>query len=235
MANLNFLQSVILSRLEDPSEKSIDADTISNICCCDFVYRSYKSKTQNNKEGKKGRKEAIEIAARIIEEYGNEIKKQLQKNDNTVINSQENKGSGQQAETLKSGRENTTPDISKISGGTLSEVIDKITAILATRRGNDLDRGIDNFTSLFEVLGKIPQKLDEAMQKIANDPVFFADVYSYLLKSGNDITINTFNSSVDRILIKEQRQNISQVSEEDIENRREEKRNIQQRESSIYK
>lgn len=145
------------------------------------------------------REEALDIAAQTIVDYGQEIKKRLDQNDEEVKNignltTENASGSVQNPHEEKA----VTADINKISGTTLSEVITKITEILHGKTGDEREAAIANFSAMFVVLNatELKGKFLQVAGMLEKNPTLAADI-SGCLKDTEGGKI--FNDAVDEV------------------------------------
>ena len=110
-------------------------------------------------------------------------------------------------------------DIPKISGGTLSEVIAKITEMLAGKSGAALKAGAANLGALVEVLAtpEVEKKFAETMTFLAKDPVLVADLKDYLQGTN---AAEVFSAAIDKNFSADQKSAVDQVSAGDLSARR---------------
>jgi hypothetical protein len=220
------------SKIDKPEEFS-EYD-IENLCSKYLMNIIYYKMAKKRK-----REEALEIAANVILKKGEEIKNQLNQNDlegkkgqnkdvksdtkvdlgakNSVEVPQTQDATTQDAPNPKGEKS----DIPKISGGTLSEVIAKITEMLAGKSGAELKNGADNLSAMFEVLSspQVENKFADVMGYLAQDPILVADIKDFL-KDTKSATI--FDQAIQNNLSANQQQAVSQVSQSDIDFRRQE-------------
>ncbi len=230
-----------LSNTEKLTESKIDKPEefneydIENLCSKYLMNIIYYKMAKKRK-----REEALKIAANIILKKGEEIKNQLNKNELDVKkshNKDSTKDGNKVGLEIKSGvemsqtqvtsvQESPNPkgeksDIPKISGGTLSEVIAKITEMLAGKSGTELKNGADNLSAMFEVLlsPQVENKCVDVIKNLAQDPILVADIKD-LLKDTKSAAI--FDQALQKNLSGDQQNAISQVSQSDIDFRRQE-------------
>ncbi len=174
---LSAAQEAIKQMLSAPEK--LNGGNINELCSFNgkTVNRLYYAEAINGH-----RNEALKIAAEVIVAKGREIKDQLDRDENgpQISNSNQEKNQANQP-TQPSGKD----DIPKISGGTLSEIITKITEILAGKSGQDLEKGADNFSALFEVLEsqKTQAKFDEVVKILSDKPDVVANIKEILKDS----------------------------------------------------
>lgn len=176
------------------------------------------------------RDEALDIAAKVIANHGAEIKDEL-KNNGLEENSLPQENLANQNQSQPQSQETQAPQgnsladaIAKISGGTLSEIIAKITEIMAGRSGADLQNGAENLGAVFEVLNGT-ELLDKAVGEfLVQDPVLVADIKNVLgnAKSG----LEAFDNVIDRNFTAQQKDAVNNVTPEQLGDRR--KANIQE-------
>jgi len=167
---------------------------------------------------KKHREKALIISANIIVKKGLELQNKLNQNDSAI------------SKTDKLGQEQTIgndadkagkSDIPKISGGTLSEVITKITEMLSGKSGSDLKNGANNFSAMIEVLSapEVSKKFSQTMICLAQDPVLVV-VIKDLLKDTK--ASNIFASAIDQNFSASEKAAVSAVLPSDVELRKQE-------------
>jgi hypothetical protein len=226
LSNTEKLTEGKIDKPEEFSERDIE-----NLCSKYLMNIIYYKMAKKRK-----REEALDIAANIILKKGEEIKNQLNQNDLEIKSKNKNvvKGadlgakSGQEA--LQNKGEQTQnvanpkgekSDIPKISGGTLSEVIAKITEMLAGKSGAELKSGVDNLGAMFEVLSspEVEKKFADVMQHLAKDPILVADIKDFL-KDTKSAAI--FDQAIQNNLSVGQQQEVSAVSKSEVDFRRQE-------------
>ncbi len=209
---------------------------IENLCS-KFLMNILYYKMANQKK----RDQALTIAAKIILEKGSEIQNQLNKNDaelqkeaspkenlttqtNAQTTAQSNQAAAPSPTSKESPKESASPkggksDIPKISGGTLSEVIAKITEMLAGKSGAALKAGAANLGALVEVLAtpEVEKKFAETMTFLAKDPVLVADLKDYLQGTN---AAEVFSAAIDKNFSADQKSAVDQVSAGDLSARR---------------
>lgn len=188
-------QAVTVRKLQQQSETLRSTD-IETLCSNDSVETIYAITA---------RQDALDMAAKAIVNEGVAIKAQLQGND-----------------VAQSSEGNTTDDVSRISGGTLAEVMTKITEILAGKTGNDLETGANNFAAMCEVLATQVSKCDEVVTVLAKDPVLVADVKDVLSKANNKAGKDAFDEAIEKNCSDAQKDKIAGVSDDELKGRREE-------------
>jgi len=125
---------------------------------------------------------------------------------------------------------NTSADVGKISGGTMAEIIEKISEIMASIPQQQQDSAADNFSALFEVVGKSFDKVKDTMQKLAQEPLVVAAIKDDLKETeGGKI----FDKLISEHLNNNQKAAVNQVSEEDLKKHREEIRQDRQNQTGL--
>jgi len=211
------------SKLDKPEEFS--ENDIENLCSKYLMNILYYKMAKKHK-----REEALDIAANIILKKGEEIKNQLNQNDLDIKKDQNKdavKGGAETSKTQDATTQNVPnpkgekSDIPKISGGTLSEVIAKITEMLAGKSGAELKNGADNLSAMFEVLlsPQVENKCADVIKNLAQDPILVADIKDFL-KDTKSATI--FDQAIQNNLSANQQQAASQVNQGDLDLRRQE-------------
>ena len=219
---MTYAETLTIKTLDNPKELQ-DRD-IKNLTSNNLVDKAYRQILRDGKT----RDKVIDTAANIILKKGQEIKTQLKQNDleaskeqsqgnnlNIQNNNQESIASTNQPE------QNTTGDITGISGSTISQIIAKIIEILASRTDQDLQPEINNFANMIEVITdpKLQEKLNETMQFLAKDPILVVDIKDHLVEtSASEI----FDSAIKKYLTDEQKTHIEKVTKEQLEVRRQE-------------
>ena len=210
--NKYFEGDATLNEVEKLTEKKIfsmeeiDEHDVENLC-----YGSLTNKLYCRMQPKKRRKRAIGFAAHIILTKGKEIQSQINKNDALIEQSKTT------AQSIPP--QNGKSDIPRISGGTLSEVITKMTEMLAGKSGVSLKSGADNFAAMIEVLSsqEVVNKFADTMKIIAKDPILVADIKDVLKETSAG---PIFSGAIDKYCNKIEKQAVSLVSSEDLSARR---------------
>jgi hypothetical protein len=188
-SKLNILQQLTESKLGDP--KKFDDRDIKNLISLYFVNKTYLKLVEQ--KGLEGRDEAIEITAAITCEQGTKISQELQ----------QNKSSAQ--------------DIGKISGKTMSEIMQKITEYLAGKSGEDLQNAIVNVGAMIGILLKTPElqnKFNDAISiLIDKSPIVAADIKDYLDQTNIS---KSFADFLDKNLTKDQKINLTSVNKNQV-------------------
>ena len=183
---------------------------------------------------KKRREKALTIAANVIVKKGAELQNKLNHNDAEI--SKKAKPDQNQNKNLAVGIDNNKPaepmpkplpekagksDIPKISGGTLSEVIAKITEMLSGKSGSDLKSGANNFAAMIQVLAspEVEKKFDETMKCLAKDSILVADIKD-ILKDTKAALI--FADAINKNFSVDEKAAVSAVSSSDLGLRRQE-------------
>ncbi len=231
---LNNRQTLTEQKLDTPEKLSVH--DIENLCSNFLVNKIYyKMANQQNRE------EALQISANVILNKGEMIKNQLEENDLEIKKTNENKESQYQnlnnsnpdiKDNNQESNRATTPtnfqlpqngkfDITKISGGTLSEVIAKITEILAGKSGADFKSCVDNFSAMIEVLAapEVEKKFAEAVGFLAKDPLLVADIKD-ILKDSKAAVI--FNEAIENNFSNSDKKAFDEVKGVDLQSRRQE-------------
>jgi anthranilate phosphoribosyltransferase len=173
---------------------------IENTCKNEFVSRTYYDEAgrKDNRDG------ALEMAAQTVVDYGREIKGQLDANETSVPSEQNNQKA----------------DASRISGGTMSKIMEIITKIMSGKTGDEHQAAADNFSAMIEVLAEPEnaKKFAEVMEKLAQNPILVADIQSHLYGTkGGKI----FDQAIEH-LHNNQKTNIYAVTPEDLAMKRQE-------------
>lgn len=214
---LNNTEKLTESKINNPEEfNEVDIENLCSKYLMNIIYYKMAKKRK--------RQEALEVAANIILKKGEEIKNQLNQNDLDIKNSAKDSGqkSGQVNESNPKGGK---ADIPKISGGTLSEVIAKMTEMLSGKTGDDLQKGANNLGAMFEVLSapEIGQKFSDVMQHLAIDPILVADIRDILKDTK---AAGVFEQAMQNHLTPAQQKDVNSVSQADIGFRRQENSGI---------
>ena len=233
--NKYFEGDAYLSEVERLTEKKIfagqeiDNHDIENLCSGNLLV----NKLYCRMSAKKRRKKAIVTAANVILMSGRAIQNQINKNDQNATKAAEKSPDKKQGDNLevqnnnqessktatKNNPQNAKSEIPKISGGTLSEIITKITEMLAGKSDASLKSGVDNFGAMIEVLAmpEVEKKLADAMIILAKDPILVADIKDVLkgVSAGQ-----IFNEAIDKCLSKDEKLAVSLVSNEALNVRR---------------
>lgn len=227
---LDNIQKLTEQKLATPEK--LDDHDIENLCSkflMNIIY--YKMAKKQNRD------KALQIAADVILNKGAEIKNQLDRNDLEIKKADEqkenkdqnlNKGNtnnDQKSVAMEAPNPGQQPaekvDITKISGGTLSEVIAKITEMLAGKSGADLKNGVNNFSAMIEVLSapEVEKKFAEAIGFLAKDPLLVADIKD-LLKDTKAAGI--FDKAVENNFSNSDKKAVDEINVGDLQSRRQE-------------
>ncbi len=156
---------------------------------------------------KRKREAALNIAANIVLKKGQEIQAQLGANDLAISKGQDKS----QSPNPKGGK----ADIPKISGGTLSEVISKMTEMLAGKSGAEFKKGANNLGAMIEVLAspEVEKKFADVIQHLAKDLVLVATIKD-ILKDTKALPI--FDQAILNNLNVDQQKAVSQINEGEV-------------------
>lgn len=205
--NLTHSAEVVRRKLNNKTELSqID---VEKVCQNYFPNQVYNLLAENGK-----RDEALELSASAVLNNGKVIKEQLLQNDQNAANA------GVEQSTEGNSKENTTKDIPKISGGTMSIIIKKINEMLNGKSGDEHQAAAENFSALFEVLN-LPtavDKFDEVMKKLAESPVAVAGIKENL-KDTKGATI--FEDALERNFNPKQKDAVAQVTKSELNSQKE--------------
>ena len=230
---LDNIQKLTEQKLVTPEK--LDDHDIENLCSKFLVNKIYyKMANQQNRE------DALQIAADVILNKGRMIKDQLDRNDLEIKKATEQKENKDQNfnrgnEDIKNNNQKSVAveapnprqqpaekvDITKISGGTLSEVIAKITEMLAGKSGADLKNGVDNFSAMIEVLAapEVEKKFAETVGFLAKDPLLVVDIKD-LLKDSKAAVI--FSKAIENNFSNSEKKAVDEVKNDYLQSRRQE-------------
>jgi hypothetical protein len=110
--DLNLTHSAKIARQKLENETKLGQRDVENVCQNYFPNQVYNLLAENGQ-----RDEALDLAASAVLNNGQAIKEQLLQNDQSAANA------GAEQSTEGNSKENTTKDIPKISGGTMSIII----------------------------------------------------------------------------------------------------------------
>lgn len=234
----------IVKSEEVEDAENLSDDDIEKLCSKFLMNKLYYKLAKTRK-----RETALKVAANVIVKKGEKIQEQLQlndlklKKDTSVKDKIGKEGLGikdvgsnsknQQSEnstnlenknlenSSENSQENSTSDIAKISGGTLSEVIAKITEMMAGKSGPVLGEDIANFGAMVEVLASpgLEDKFADTMNHLGKDPVLVADIQDLLKDSPAS---QVFNDAIENNLGTQVKSAVNQVSASDLAARRQE-------------
>ncbi len=217
-SDLNFTQKV--TEQEILNGKNLSKKHIETLCNGFLTNAIYANVVEGGKTFEQGREESFEIAAQVVLEHGRAIKNQLDENDkkaaqkNSALD-KENNAEAQQSSDQN--QPNTSDDIQKISGGTMTQIITKITEVMASMSPQERDSAAANFSAVFEALGSSFDKIKQTIQGLAGEPTVVADIKNTLKETeGGKI----FDKLLDEHLNTDQVKVIEQVSKKDLDERR---------------
>lgn len=199
--------------------KDLKSSQIEGLCAKFFTNRIYATIIEAGQTKDK----AMEVAAQVVVNHGEEIQEQLKKNDNLVLENVDEERS-----LSNQNQPNTSKDIKKISGGTMAQIITKIAEIMATMSPEQRASMSQNISALFEVLGSSFDKMATTMQELAKEPIVIASLKDNLAgKSGEKV----FGELIEDHLNSAQKEKVDKVSKADLKEY--EKEIIQQQKSKV--
>jgi hypothetical protein len=229
-----FEGEAVLSETEKLTEQKITTPEkfeeydIEALCSKFFVNKVYYKMAK-----RKRREKALAIAANVVLEKGVQLQEKLNQNDlqtDKKSPSDQNKNLSQnlsqsqkssELSKINSPEKAGKSDIPKISGGTLSEVIAKITEMLAGKSGRDFQKGANNLAAMIETLAtpEVEKKFGETIKCLAQDLVLVADIKE-ILKDTKAASI--FNLAIDQNFSAAQKADLNNVSKAELNSRRQE-------------
>lgn len=190
--------------------KNLSGKHIENLCSGYLTNAIYANVVEGSKTFEQGREEAFKIAAKVVIKHGEEVEKQLNKNDKAVEvkNNLETSPNNQD-------QPNTSEDVGKISGGSMAKIIETINAIIAALPPTEQQSAAQNFSALFSVLGvSFDAKIDQTMQTLAPKPVVVASIKTTLEGTEGG---KVFDKLIETHLDDDQKKAVNKVSKEDLE------------------
>ncbi|MES2677218.1 MAG: hypothetical protein V4612_02745 [Pseudomonadota bacterium] len=224
-------EAVLTAQEKITEQKLLDPQKLNESDIENLTSKFLMNKIYYKMAKRKKREEALKIAAGVVLGKGQKIKNQLEVNDEQIKktnqknpqNDQKNLAAQNQNQNQNAASQSANPkggkaDIPKISGGTLSEVIAKITEMMAGKSGAAFKTGADNFAAMVEVLAapEVQIKFDETMKYLAKDPVLVVGIQDVLQ---NTSAANIFAQAVEKNFSAAQKQAISTVSFADLQAR----------------
>ncbi len=199
--------------------KDLKSSQIEGLCAKFFTNRIYATIIEAGQTKDK----AMEVAAQVVVNHGEEIQEQLKKNDNLGLENVDEEQS-----LSNQNQPNTSKDIKKISGGTMAQIITKIAEIMSTMSPEQRASMSQNISALFEVLGSSFDKMATTMQELAKEPIVIASLKDNLAgKSGEKV----FGELIEDYLNSAQKEKVDKVSKADLKEY--EKEIIQQQKSKV--
>lgn len=199
--------------------KDLKSSQIEGLCAKFFTNRIYATIIEAGQTKDK----ALEVAAQVVVNHGEEIQEQLKKNDNLGLENVDEEQS-----LSNQNQPNTSKDIKKISGGTMAQIITKIAEIMSTMSPEQRASMSQNISALFEVLGSSFDKMATTMQELAKEPIVIASLKDNLAgKSGEKV----FGELIEDYLNSAQKEKVDKVSKADLKEY--EKEIIQQQKSKV--
>lgn len=211
--------------------KNLSGKHVENLCSAFLTNAIYANIVEGNKDFEKGREESFRIAAQVVIKHGEEIKKQLNKNDEAKLGLEVSPSSDHKQVPSNQDQPNTSEDISKISGGTVAKIIEKIAEITASIPPEEQNSAAKNFSALFSVLGEsFDNKIDQTMQTLAPNPVVVASIKNTLEGTEGG---KVFDKLIETHLDDNQQAEVNKVSKEDLGTYRKEKTQQQKNQSGF--
>lgn len=220
--SLSFVQQI--TEQDVLKGKRLSAEQVGNLCSDSLTSAIYANAVAGSANFKKAKDKACEIAAQVVVKQGKEIEKQLQENDRAAQLGAQNtpeisQGGNQEQVTTSQNQPNTSEDVGRISGGTMAQIIAKISEIMAAMNPEERKEAAENVSALFSVLDNSFEKMPETMSVLAENPVVVANMQDMLQGTKGGAI---FDNLIQQHLNPDQMQQVNEVSKEDLAEYRQE-------------